>query len=104
MADALPSYESVDLNGSTDHFNGTVGVVAIDVPSVAGGVISEMIIQSRTKNQILSISFDGGANYWTIGPGGAAVAWTPKGNKTQIKLIADTATTKYEIIMNREPT
>jgi len=103
LADALPSYESIDLNGSTDHFNGTVGTTPIDVPSVAGGIISELIIKCKTASQLLSISFDGGANYWEVGVLGSALAWTPKGNLTQIKIMADTSTTEYEIIMNREP-
>lgn len=104
MADLSPQFESADLQGSTDHFNGTVGTTAITVPSTPGNVIAEVMVKNARTNPStneLYVSFDGGTNFFTIEPR-TAVAWSVRGNKTQIHIKASMSNTGYEIILNRE--
>lgn len=95
--------ETVNTEGSTDHYNDTVGTTAIDLPSVASTVIQSILIDNTNTaaTKILYISFDGGTNYKAIDVG-AAFAWTVKGNLTQIKLKGAVAGCDYEVLLNRE--
>ena len=107
MIDAIPQFEVEDLTGTTDHFNGTVGTSAVNIPSIAGGVITEILIEnlpSNSANKKLLISFDGGTNFKTLGGPGTSFIWSPKGYLTQIKLKSNLASTDYEIVLNREAT
>ncbi len=102
MADEAPSFESQDIEGSSDHFNGTVGTTAVPIPTVAGDPIHEFLIESREGNSAkkLFVSFDGGTLFKTV-DGGGNMSWAPKGRVTQIHIKASAANHNYEIIMNR---
>lgn len=107
MVDLKPQLEIIDTEGDTVHFNGPSAVTtAINVPSVAGGVISEVLIMVDPDNTPttakLEVSFDGGANWYPVYIGGT-LTWTPKGNVTQFKVKASIIGLKYYGILNREP-
>lgn len=95
--------ETENLDGSTSHFNGTVGTTPINIPASAGGVIQSILIDNvNTDNtKDLEVSFDGGTNYKTIGSG-SAFSYTIKGNLTQVSLRGAVADCDYEILLNRE--
>jgi hypothetical protein len=103
MPDEYPQFEGQDTEGSSDHFNGTVGTTATNVPSSAGNVISEFLVDCpKDSPGNLLVSLDGGTTFKTVNRGGVWI-WTPKGNMTQIKIKGTNANTDYEIVMNREP-
>lgn len=106
MSDVLPSFETKDLQGTTGHFNGTVGTSAIDVPAVAGNPISEVLIKNPTSNtpitKVLKVSFDGGVTYLSLSVG-EFIIWPVKGELTQFKIQGSVAGVEYEILLNREP-
>lgn len=97
------SVEIQNTDGSTDHFNGSVGTTAIDIPSSPGGIIQSVLIDNTNNSnaKTVLVSFDSGTNYKTISAGGV-LSWITKGNMTQIKIKGGAASTNYEIIMNRE--
>lgn len=97
--------ETQDLQGTTDHFNGTVGTSPVSIPTVGTTYIQEVLIDCPASNQPsknLLVSFDAGATFKTLVPG-ANLAWTLKGNRTQIQIKGSSASVAYEIILNREP-
>ena len=105
MPDASPQFESADLLGSSEHFNGTVGTTATAVPTVAGGIIAEVLLKNPKTNASsvdLLVSFDGGTTFFTIEPR-TGLSWSVRGSKTQIHIKGSAAGTNYEILMNREP-
>ena len=105
MAFKLGQFEVRDTKGTTSHFNGTVGTSSTAVPSSPGSVISQAIVKqpaSDSANKILSVSFDGGTNWYTLEPG-LSLTWPVKGALTQIHIKGNVASTGYEIILNREP-
>lgn len=86
---------------TVDHFNGTVGTTAIQIPSSAGDDISEVLIHNTTSaNRDLLISFDGGTTFKTLTPD-ANIIWNVKEGITQIHIKGSAAATSYEIVMNR---
>lgn len=98
------SIETVDAIGSTTHFNGSVNTSAIAIPTVAGNVIAEVLVEnaftnSSTKN--LLVSFDGGTTFKTLASGSSLV-WSPKGDIRQIYIKGSVGGVDYEILMNRE--
>jgi len=95
--------ETVNTDGSTDHYNGTVGTTAVDIPSSAGNIIQSILIDNTNtaSTKTLLVSFDGGTTYKTIGVG-ATFSWTVKGNLRQVKIKGGAASTSYEILLNRE--
>lgn len=105
MANEAPRFEGADLQGGTLQASGTVGTTPVNVPAVAGGLISEFLIQcpeDQSDQYTLQVSLDGGSNYLTMYPGGAW-AWTPKGDIRQITLLGnDVAGVAYEVVLNRE--
>jgi hypothetical protein len=97
--------ETSDLEGSSDHFNGTVGTSSTAVPASAGAIISELFLRNpkaNTSGVTLSISFDGGTTFMDFNRG-EGFGWSVKGNKTQVHIKASAASTAYQIVMNREP-
>ena len=106
MVHSAPQFESSDLLGATDQFSGTVGTASIAVPSVAGNVISEVLIRCATDNipvtKRLLVSFDLGATWLTLSPG-EYIGWGFKDTKTQVTIKGSIAGVSYEIVMNREP-
>jgi len=103
MSDIAPQFETQDLDGTTDHFNGTVNTTPINVPSVAGGVIAEVMLHvpRQPGSAIIEISFDGGVSYFEVEERNTIVVPT-KGGITQIKIKSGGGTRSYQIIMNRE--
>ena len=105
MVDSPARFETADNQGSTEQSSGTVGLVNIQVPAVAGAPISEFIIQcpeNQGDDHRLYVSLDGGANVITLYPSGHW-AWTPKGDSvTQIDLVGNQAGVKYEVVVNLE--
>jgi len=95
--------ETVNTDGSTDHYNGTVGTTAIDLPGSAGTIIQSILIDNinSASNKSLFISFDGGTTFKTITVG-STFSWTVKGNLKQVKLKGSVAGCDYEALINRE--
>jgi hypothetical protein len=87
--------------GDTIHENSSVGVAASAVPVVAGGVITQALVEcpAGQANNLL-VSFDGGTNFKTLQTG-SSIVWTPRGGLTQIYVKASAGTVNYEIILNR---
>lgn len=108
MTDSVPQFEVTDIEGTTIHFGGPSTVTtAINIPTVAGGVISEFLIMADPSNNPSSakieVSFDGGTSWYPLFNGGV-LTWTPKGRLTQLKLKASGVGLKYYGLINREPT
>lgn len=105
MALSSPIIETKDLDGTTTHFNGTVGTTAIAVPASPGSQISDVLVSSlitNTPNKNLLVSFDGGTTFFTLVPG-TAFSWSCRSGLTQIHIKGSVASVAYEILMNREP-
>jgi len=104
MADVAEEFESTDKLGTTEQFDGTVGVAPITIPAIAGTSISEFIIQcpfDQSDTNTLKVSINGGANYLTLQPAGFW-GWTPKGGVKQLTILGNVAGVKYEIVLNKE--
>jgi hypothetical protein len=105
MVDQLPDFETVDNKGDTLQESGSVSLVQIAVPAVAGAPISEFLIQCPEDQDLdgrLYVSLDGGTNKMTLYPTGHW-GWTPKGQSvTQLTLWANQANVDYEVVINRE--
>ncbi len=99
--DPVPS--SISTAGTTDHFNGSVGLTPVNVPTSAGNNITRILIAnlSEKKGEDLSVSFDGGTTTTTIFAS-EAFTWEPKG-LAQVELNSNVVTgVSYEIVVNRE--
>jgi hypothetical protein len=97
--------EIQDLDGTTVVVNGTVGTSNTNLPTVAGGIISEFNIEcleSNSLSQTILVSFNG-TDFKTLQPGDSWT-WTPKGNLTQLIIKGGAASSAYEAVLNREPT
>jgi len=104
MPDVPEEFESTDKLGTTEQYDGVVGVAPISIPAIAGTSISEFIIQcpfDQVDTNVLKVSLDGGANYITMQPAGFW-GWTPKGGIKQLTLLGNIAGVKYEIVLNKE--
>lgn len=104
MADVAPDFEVRDDDGTTGHFNGSVGASAISIPSVAANAISELLIQniSTSSSSSLEVSFDGGVNFWSL-PRDSHLAWTFKGGQKQIQVKSPTSSSvAYQCLINFE--
>jgi hypothetical protein len=101
MVDAIPQFESIDVQGNTVHSNGTATTTAVSIPT-ALGVISEFSITClKSQPGNLLVSLDGGTNWKTIYSGGNW-SWTPKGKLTQITVKSSSGNVNYEAVFNRE--
>lgn len=104
MVERGSNFETKDYEGSTAHFNGTVGTSPISVPSSAGNPIDEFIIKcmyANTDTAYLEVSMDGGTNYFRL-QAGMALQWSPKGGTTtQLTIRGSEAGVAYESIINR---
>lgn len=98
-------FETVDIDGSTIHYNGSVGTTPTTIPTVANKRISEFFIECDIDNtpvtKRLLFSCDGGATYTTIRPGESMI-WTPKGRITQLYIKGNVAAVSYQMIVNYE--
>lgn len=106
MADLPEEFESTDRIGTTEQYDGVVGVAPINLPPVAATEISEFIIQcpfDQVDTNVLKVSLDGGVSYLTLQPAGFW-AWTPKGGIKQITIVGNVAGVKYETVINKELT
>lgn len=104
MGNEIPAFEVTDLDGNTFQETSTVGTIPVNVPAVAGEVISEFIVQcppDQADTVRLLVSVDG-ANFLTMTPSGFW-AWTPKGQIRQLTLKASESGVQYEVVLNREP-
>lgn len=101
MADLEGQNETTDNAGSTTHFSGSLASNGdtVDVPSVAGNVISG--VQIKAVNKDMEFSFDGGSSYSTL-TRKAVQDWDVKGYITQIRLRATKNNTDWEVILNLE--
>ena len=102
MAGGINQDEIVD-DSLTDQFAGSVTTTSTAVPSSPGTPISTVLI--RMPNQTptsrrLQYSFDN-VTFHELSPG-EFIAWSLKGEKTQIWIKANASTANYEITMNRE--
>jgi hypothetical protein len=91
--------------GSTDHFNSTVGTTPVNVPSIDGQNIVDVLVEvpeGQTATNILYVSFDGGTNFKTMSTS-ASMNWSPRGGLKHLVIKGNTAGVEYEIILNREP-
>lgn len=90
------------LTGSTVIDTGTVSTVYTDVPAVAGGSITSILLENPLSNdpKQLLISFDGGTTAKTL-EAGSNFVWTPRGDLKQVKIKGSAAGTDYEIVINR---
>lgn len=91
--------------GTTTQFAGTVGLVNTNVPTVAGGVITQVLIEcnvDQASTNKLYVSFDSGTTFWTFAQG-ASMSWTPRGGITQLVIVGNAAAVDYQILMNRNP-
>lgn len=110
MGHQSPDFETKDVLGTTQHFNGSVGLVSALVPAIAGNKISNVLIRnpaSNGVNDIIYVAFDGGTTYLSLRRGEFA-AWSPRNNAsnspiTQIRILGSVAALSYEIIMDTEP-
>jgi hypothetical protein len=110
MAHQAPDFETKDVLGTTQHFNGGVGLVSALVPSIAGKKLSRVVIRnsnSNSFNKLLKIALDGNNTYWTLQKG-ETMEWFPKSNAsnspiTQIRIEGSEEIVSYEIIMDFEP-
>lgn len=96
--------EIQDLVGTTSHFNLiNIGTTPVSIPSVAGNVISEVLIKTpqQPNTEQCQVSFDGGTNYFELREGEVLV-WTLKGEQTQFLVRGASASTDCEIIVNFE--
>lgn len=90
--------------GTTTQFAGTVGLSSTAFPSVAGDFISTILIRCPEQTPVtnrLSYSFDN-VTFHVLAPG-EFIAWSLKGNKTQVYLKGNVAAVSYELTLNREP-
>lgn len=91
--------------GTTTQLTGTVGITAVQVPATAGNPIATALIRCPEQSPVtkrLSWSIDD-ITYHTLGPG-EFIAWSLKGNITQLYLKGSVAGVNYEVVLNREPT
>lgn len=110
MGHQAPDFETKDVLGNTQHFNGSVGVVSALVPAAPGGKISNILIRNpatNSVNAVLYIAFDGQTTYLSLRRGEFA-AWSPRNNAsnspiTQVRVLGSAAGVAYEIIMDTEP-
>ena len=104
MAHQPGSSEVSDTLGSTEQYDGTVGLSPITIPPAPGNEIGEFIVQcpyDQVDTNALKISLNGGTDYLTIQPAGYW-AWSPKGGVTQITLLGNAVGVKYEEVLNKE--
>jgi hypothetical protein len=102
-ADTSPGFEQQDILGSTINYQTTVGTSAVNIPTSANKVISEIFFKcsSQTPSTIRCyISFDG-TTYLTLLPG-EAIGWSVKGLKTQLKIKGNQAGVLTESVINYE--
>lgn len=110
MAHASPDFETKDVLGVTQHFNGVVGNSPVLIPNIADKKISRVVVRSSNSNsfnRILKVAIDGGASYWNLQVG-EVIEWLPKNDSLgnpikQIALLGDPSNTDYEVIMDFEP-
>jgi hypothetical protein len=91
--------------GLSAQFVGTVGTASTAVPSSAGDPIATVFIRCPSQTPVtrrLLYSFDN-VTFQVLSPG-EFIAWSLKGNKTQVYIKGNVATVDYEVLVNREPT
>jgi len=85
------------FKGIPQHFNGTVGTVAITItPTIKTTAVIIRNPQTNGANDLLQVSFDGGANYFDIERRGQLEIET---EITSFKLKASSANRDYQIIV-----
>jgi hypothetical protein len=102
-AEELPGFETQDITGSTLNYSGTVGVSAINIPTSANKVISEVLFKCPYQTPLTircQISFDG-TTYFDLMPG-EFIGWSTKGFMKQFKVKANQAGVSYQAIVNYE--
>jgi hypothetical protein len=110
MAHESPDFETKDVLGATQHFNGSVGLTSTLVPAVSTKKISTVLVRNPATNgvnDVLFVAFDGGTVYLSLKRGEFA-AWSPKNNSSnmpvmQIRILGSSANVAYETIMDFEP-
>jgi hypothetical protein len=109
MSNVAPEFETIDALGKTVCYQGTVGTVAIQVPSVAGFSISEALIRCASDNSPVTkrlLWSTDNVTYLTLAPG-EFVGWTFKKTAadaeiTQIWIKGSVAGVVYELVVNTE--
>jgi len=105
MAIVKPQFEVTDTKGSTVHYDGSVGTTPTAIPGSPDKVIAEFWIENDIHNtpvtKRLEFSCDGGTTYTELNIS-EGVAWTPKGDVTQIYIKGSIAGVLYKMIINYE--
>ena len=89
--------------GTTTPFTSTVGTTAISIPTVAGTVITDVMVRCpvQTPNtKKLLYSFDAGTTFFTLTVG-EFIIWELQGGITQIQIKGSVASVVYEVLLNR---
>lgn len=110
MAHSQPEFETKDILGKTQHYNGSVGITSVLVPAIAADKITNILIRSPSTNSVTStlfIAFDGQSTYLSLKRGEFA-AWSPRNTASnspilQVRVLGSAAATNYEIIIDFEP-
>ena len=109
MAHIAPEVDTKDTLGTTQHFNGSVGLTSALVPSTPQGKLGSVLVRNPNSNsitEVLYVSFDGGTSYLSLARGEFA-GWYPKSNSSgmpiqQIRVLGSTASVNYEIVADFE--
>ncbi len=107
MADLEQAFEQTDKAGTTQHFNGTAGTTAVNLPNIPGNVISEFFLRVPRQsgfgaNDYVEISLDNGAAY-TRFYRGDGIGFSVKGDITQLKVRSSkNSGAEYQLILNFE--
>lgn len=98
----LQSYSSP--KSTTTHFNGTTNTFGVNLPGSSANNVTTVIVRNPRSNdfgEVLSVSFDGGSNYFDLYRSESLV-WTSSDDLAQINVKGSTASVDYQVIMNRE--
>lgn len=105
MADRKVQTETIDVSGETVHINETFTSSEVTRPSVASGVISEVLIDVLETDDDddghFLVSFDDGTTFKRIHVGGVLI-WSVKGRVKQLKFKTSSGSIDAEILINRE--
>lgn len=110
MAHQVPEFETKDVLGKTQHYNGSVGLTSALIPAVAADKISNVLVRNPASNlvtSILYIAFDGQTTYLSL-KRGEFVVWSPRNNQSnspilQVRVLGSAATVNYEMVIDYEP-
>jgi len=108
MADQRPQFEIDDSAGSTVSYAGSVGTLAVNIPTAANKEIGHYFVRCKIDQtpitKRLQVSIDGGTTYRLLGIGewmSGTLRGTPRIKQIQIK--GSVSTVDYEAVLDFEP-